>query len=68
MSSLLIVDNDRSIIRIFQRCFEHSEVEVHSATSAAEAVGLAAALQPDVVARRCGARHYSARREWLNRV
>ncbi len=49
MSSLLIVDDDRSVIRIFQRCFEHSEVEVHSAASGAEAVKIAAALRPDVV-------------------
>ena len=49
MPSLLIVDDDRSIIRIFQRCFEHSDVEVHPAASGAEAVKVAAALQPDVV-------------------
>ena len=49
MPSLLIVDDDRSIIRIFQRCFEHSEVAVHSAASGAEAVAATAKLLPDVV-------------------
>ena len=46
MSSLLIVDDDRSIIRIFQRCFEHSEVAVHSAASGAEAVKMPRRCNP----------------------
>ena len=49
MPSLLVVDDDRSISRIVQRCFEDSDVKVHSAASGAEAVKVAAGLQPDVV-------------------
>ena len=49
MPSLLIVDDDRSITRIFQRCFEHSDIAVHSAASGAEAVTATAKLLPDVV-------------------
>ena len=49
MSSLLIVDDDRSVIRIFQRCFENSDIAVLSATSAAEAVRVANESHPDVV-------------------
>jgi len=49
MPALLIVDDDRSIIRIFQRCFEHSDITVLSATSGAEAVKATIELQPDVV-------------------
>jgi two-component system nitrogen regulation response regulator GlnG len=49
MPSLLIVDDDRSITRIFQRCFENSDVTVISAASGAEAVEAATELQPDVV-------------------
>ncbi len=49
MASLLIADDDRSIIRIFQRCFENSDVAVVPAASAAEAVKAVAELQPDVV-------------------
>ena len=49
MPSLLIVDDDRGTIRIFQRCFEDSDVMVHWATSAAEALKAVDQLQPDVV-------------------
>ena len=49
MSSLLVVDDDRSICRIFQRCFEHSEVIVHAAASGAEAIKVAADVHPNVV-------------------
>ena len=49
MPSLLIVDDDRGIIRIFQRCFEHSDITVLSATSGAEAVRVTSELHPDVV-------------------
>ncbi len=49
MSTLLIVDDDRSIIRVFQRCFENSDIAVVSATSGAEAVKATAELRPDVV-------------------
>ena len=49
MASLLIVDDDRGTLRIFQRCFEHSDVMVHVAHTRAEAVKAAAQLQPDVV-------------------
>ncbi len=49
MPSLLVVDDDRSIIRIFQRCFENSEIQVLSAGSAAEAFRIVAQTHPDVV-------------------
>jgi two-component system nitrogen regulation response regulator GlnG len=49
MPSLLVVDDDRSIRRIVQRCFEDSDVRVHSAPSGSEAAKATAALQPDVV-------------------
>ena len=49
MSSLLIVDDDRSIRRIVQRCLEDSDVKVHTATSGPEAARATAALQSDVV-------------------
>jgi len=49
MPSLLIVDDDRSIIRIFQRCFEDSNTTVFSAASGTEAVKTTAELRPDVV-------------------
>ena len=49
MPALLIADDDRSIIRIFSACFEHSDIMVVSAASAAEAVKAAGELQPDVV-------------------
>ncbi|MGA2256133.1 MAG: sigma-54 dependent transcriptional regulator [Thermoguttaceae bacterium] len=49
MPSLLIVDDDRSITRIFQRCFEHTDITVVSAASGAEAVKATAELKPDVV-------------------
>jgi len=49
MPSLLIVDDDRSITRIFQRCFENSDITVFSAASGAEAVKITADLKPDVV-------------------
>jgi DNA-binding NtrC family response regulator len=49
MPRLLVVDDDRGIIRIFQRCFEQSDVVVLSAASGSEAVHAAAELHPDVV-------------------
>ncbi len=49
MPSLLVVDDDRGIIRIFQRCFEPTDITIHSAASGAEAVKAIAELQPDVV-------------------
>jgi DNA-binding NtrC family response regulator len=49
MPRLLIVDDDRSIIRIFQRCFEGSDVEVLTAMSGVEAVKAASELHPDAV-------------------
>ena len=49
MPSLLIVDDDRSIIRIFQRCFENSDITVLSAVSGAEALRVMNDLSPDVV-------------------
>jgi two-component system nitrogen regulation response regulator GlnG len=49
MPSLLVVDDDRSIIRIFQRCFEGTPIQVLSAGSAAEAFSIVAQSQPDVV-------------------
>ncbi len=49
MPSLLIADDDRAIVRIFQRCFENSDITVLSATSGAEAVRVAGESCPDVV-------------------
>ena len=49
MPSLLVVDDDRSIRRIVQRCFQDSDVKIHSAASREEAAKATAALQPDVV-------------------
>lgn len=49
MPSLLIVDDDRSVIRIFQRCFENSDITVFSAASGSEAVRIANESHPDVV-------------------
>jgi len=49
MPSLLVVDDDRSVIRIFQRCFENSDITVLSATSGTEAVRIVNELRPDVV-------------------
>jgi DNA-binding NtrC family response regulator len=49
MPTLLVVDDDRSIIRIFQRCFEQSNVTVLSAMSGAEAVKAANELHIDAV-------------------
>ena len=49
MPSLLIVDDDRSVIRIFQRCFENSDITVLSAISGTEAVRVVNELHPDVV-------------------
>ena len=49
MPALLIVDDDRSITRIFQRCFENSHITVLSAASGAEAVITATEQHPDVV-------------------
>ena len=49
MPSLLIVDDDRSVIRVFQRCFDNSDITVLSATSGTEAVRVVKELHPDVV-------------------
>jgi DNA-binding NtrC family response regulator len=49
MSSLLLIDDDRSTIRIIQRCFEQTNIKVFSSTSGAEAAKATARLQPDVV-------------------
>ena len=49
MPSILIVDDDRSIIRIFERCFENTDVAVHAAASLSEAAKGVAAVRPDVV-------------------
>ena len=49
MPSLLVVDNDRSIIRIVKQCFADSDVKVHSAASGPEFLRVTAELQPDVV-------------------
>ncbi len=49
MPAILIVDDDRSLIRIFQRCFEHTDIRVVSAASGAEAVRLTTEVRPDVV-------------------
>jgi DNA-binding NtrC family response regulator len=49
MPTLLVVDDDRSILRIFQRCFENSDVVVVSAATGTEAVKAAAELHPEVV-------------------
>ncbi len=49
MSGLLVVDDDRTIVRIFQRCFEASNIAVYSAASGAEALQVVREMQPDVV-------------------
>jgi DNA-binding NtrC family response regulator len=49
MSGLLVVDDDRTIVRIFQRCFEASNIAVYAAASGAEALKVAREMQPDVV-------------------
>jgi DNA-binding NtrC family response regulator len=48
MPSLLIVDDDRSVVGVFQRCFQNTDVAVHTTASRREAAE-AAAMQPDVV-------------------
>ena len=40
MSGLLIVDDDRTIVRIFERCFEASNIAVYAAASGAEGLKL----------------------------
>ncbi len=49
MSGLLVVDDDRTIVRIFQRCFEESNIAVYAAASGAEALQVVREMQPDVV-------------------
>ena len=49
MSGLLVVDDDRTIVRIFQRCFEESNIAVYAAASGAEALKVARETQLDVV-------------------
>ena len=47
MPSLLVVDDDRSVVGVFQRCFQHTDVTVHATASPRRR--RAAAVQPDVV-------------------
>ncbi len=49
MSSLLIVDDDRSVVQLFHRLYQQSETTVLAAGSAAEALGLIQRCSPDVV-------------------
>ncbi len=49
MPSLLVVDDDRSVIRIFRRGFQDTDVEVLAAGSAAEGREVLARSHPDVV-------------------
>jgi two-component system nitrogen regulation response regulator GlnG len=49
MPSLLIVDNDTSVSRIFQHCFEDSPITICRAGSWQEAAQCAAEGKPDVV-------------------
>jgi two-component system nitrogen regulation response regulator GlnG len=48
MPSLLIVDDDRSVVSVFQRCFQHTDVTVHNSVSLPGAQG-AMGVQPDVM-------------------
>ena len=49
MASLLIVDDDRSVIHVFRRCFQNTEVTVLAAESAAAGMELIERCHPDVV-------------------
>ncbi len=49
MPSLLVIDDDRSVIHIFVRGFQDSEIDVLSAGTAAEGLELIARAQPDVI-------------------
>jgi two-component system nitrogen regulation response regulator GlnG len=49
MADLLVVDDDRTIVRIFQRCFDGSEISVHSAASGSEALKVVRETKPNVV-------------------
>ena len=49
MPSLLIVDDDRSVIDVFERCFENTGVTIHTTALRGEAAQGAAAIQADVV-------------------
>ena len=49
MPSLLIIDDDRSVVHVFRRCFEDSEVAVSSAGTGAEGVEAVERDHPDVV-------------------
>jgi two-component system nitrogen regulation response regulator GlnG len=49
MAGLLVVDDDRSIVRIFQRCFEGSRITMRSAASGAEALAVVKEAEPDVI-------------------
>ncbi len=49
MPSLLVVDDDRSVVQIFRRGFQGTEVEVLAAGTAAEGQDVLAQSRPDVV-------------------
>lgn len=46
MSGLLVVDDDRTIVRIFQRRFEESNIAVYAAASGAERCRSSARCSP----------------------
>lgn len=49
MSTLLLVDDEPSIQHAFRRAFQAPEFTLHTASNAAEAVSMAASLNPDVI-------------------
>jgi DNA-binding NtrC family response regulator len=49
MASILVVDDDRSVIQVFHRCFDNDSVAVWAAASAAEALEAIRRSPPDVV-------------------
>jgi nitrogen regulation protein NR(I) len=49
MPSLLVIDDDRSVVHVFRRGFQNTDVEVLSASSAAEGLELFGRCHPDVV-------------------
>lgn len=48
MPTILVVDDDRMVRRLIERCFEHSSVEVQSAGSAEEGLQMVEQAQPPI--------------------
>jgi two-component system nitrogen regulation response regulator GlnG len=49
MSSLLVIDDDRTVLLLVKKAFKDSEVEVHAATCAAEGMDLLRQQKPDAL-------------------